>query len=209
MAGRPLICWTIEQALASLNLSATIVSTDDLEIAAVARDIGADVPFMRPAALASDTATSVEVALHTLDWWKENRGAEPEYLMMLQPTSPLRTVGDIDAVVALRQTIGGDAVVSVGPLEHPPHWIRRVGNNGELLPWLDQAMPPARQATERLYQLNGALYLIRTKTLREERTFFPSSVFAYCMPAERSVDIDTSLDFLLAEQLLLQRNEAG
>jgi len=202
LAGKPLIAWTIGAALRSRCLDRVITSTDDDEIAQVARQLGAEVPFLRPADLASDTATSVEVVLHALDWLQQNEYAQPDFVMLLQPTSPLRTAEDIEAAVVLQREKQAEAVVSVCKTAHPPQWLKRFGPNGELLPWESGVEPSRRQEAAPAYQQNGAIYLVKTVTLSRERTFLPERTFGYVMPPERSVDIDSPWDFYSAELIL-------
>ena len=203
LAGRPLIAWTIAAALGSADLSRVIVSTDDEEIAKVAREHGAEVPFLRPPELAADDSGALGVALHTLDWLAETEGGEPEYLLLLQPTSPLRRTADIDGAIGLARARNADAVVSVGPAEPHPFLTRRVGETGALSSFILLSEKPARrQDFPPAYVLNGALYLNRSTSLRATRTFEPEGALAFLMPAERSLDIDTPLDLRLAAVLL-------
>jgi CMP-N,N'-diacetyllegionaminic acid synthase len=208
LAGKPLIAWTIEAALAAPCVARVIVSTEDAEIAQVARAWGAAVPFVRPAALASDTATSIDVAMHALDWLCRTERAEPTCVLWLQPTSPLRTSEDIEAARTLQAEKHTPAVVSVCAAAHPPQWLKRIGPHGELLPWQIGVEPERRQDIGPVYQLNGAIYLTETTALRQHRTFAPDGALAYVMPPERSLDIDTPWDFHLAELILQDRYAA-
>lgn len=135
LAGKPLIAWTIEAALDSSCFARLIVSTDDAEIASVARQYGAEVPFLRPAELASDAASSMDVVLHGLDWLAQAAQSLPGLVMLLQPTSPLRTPEDIQAAITLQTEKNAEAVVSVCEAAHPVQWLRRLGPEGELLPY--------------------------------------------------------------------------
>ncbi|MBC8555357.1 MAG: acylneuraminate cytidylyltransferase family protein, partial [Candidatus Brocadiales bacterium] len=119
LAGKPPIAWSIEAALGSKYIDRVIVSTDDEEIAGISRKYGADVPFMRPNKLATDESSSVDVVLHVINTLKE-KGRESEYIMLLQPTSPLRTMENIDEAVELLQSSSSDAVISVCEAEHSP-----------------------------------------------------------------------------------------
>lgn len=202
LAGQPLIAWTILPALRSGCFGRVLVSTDDEEIAATSRQLGAEVPFLRPPELASDTARSADVVLHALDWLRAHDLGEPDVLVILQPTSPLRTETDLQAALALVRSREAVAVASVSPAPHPPAWLRRINAQGELEEWLPAAAVHRRQDADALYQLNGALYAIRPARFRQDRTFLPPGTQAYVMPAERSLDIDTPWDFHLAELLL-------
>jgi CMP-N-acetylneuraminic acid synthetase len=203
VAGRPLIAWTIAAAAASRQVTRTIVSTDDGEIARVCRECGADVPFLRPAALASDTATHLDVIEHALGWAVVDAGREPDYVLVLQPTSPLRTRDDIDAAVAIARERRADAVVSV-TAAHPHPWLAStLRPDGTLLPLVSAEQASARrQDMPPAYALNGAIFLITPAALRRHRTFAPPAAHAYIMPAERSIDIDSAHDLAIAELLL-------
>lgn len=203
MAGRPLIAWTIEAALGAGVLERLVVSTDDEEIAAVARSFGAEVPFRRPAELAQDGTPGIDPVLHALDWLEENEGYRPDYVLLLQPTSPLRTSRDIAGVVAVAAANQADAVVSVTPAGDHPYWMKSVTQDGRLDNFLSfdttyacrQDLPPA-------HAINGAAYLVQPAVLRRHRSFYTDRTFAYVMPRERSIDIDTVFDFKLAELIV-------
>lgn len=203
LAGRPLIAWTIAAALGSTKLGRVIVSTDDAEIAEVAREHGAEVPFLRPPELAADASGALEVALHALDWLEENTSDRPEYLLLLQPTSPLRTTADIDAAIELARARSADAVLSVCEAVPHPFLARRVDEARVLTDFLpvDEKLV-RRQDFPDAYVLNGAIYLNRCASLRAARTFQPPGALAHFMPRERSLDIDTPDDLRLAELLL-------
>jgi CMP-N,N'-diacetyllegionaminic acid synthase len=206
LAGKPLIAWTLEAALESRKLDRVIVSTDDAEIADVARAWGATVPFMRPAELARDDSSHIDVVQHALDWLAAHEHSEPEYLLTLQPTSPLRTSEDIDAAIAIAVERDAQAVVSVVNAGTHPFLAKRIMDDGtleDLVPTSGgylrrQVLPPA-------YGLNGAIYLNRSASLRNDGTFLPRGTVAYVMPAERSLDVDTPWDFYLADLILGER----
>lgn len=203
LAGKPMIAWSIEAARASGVVDRVVVSTDDAEIARVARDWGAEVPFLRPAELAGDNAAHVPVVLHALDWLAGHDGYRPELVLLLQPTSPLRTAVDIRDAVSLYRKNRPQAVVGVCEPSHHPWLIKTEDEEG----WLkDFVVKPAgylpRQKLPNVYAVNGALYLISVEALRELETFTPPHTLPLVMPAERSVDIDTEHDLRLAEFLL-------
>lgn len=199
LGGKPLICWTIDQALAS-RAGSVMVSTDCEEIAAVARNAGAEVPFMRPPELATDEAGSFEVAEHALRWVGENDGAAPEILVLLQPTSPFRSVEDIAASLKLLEESGAPAVISVCEARTHPWMIRRISSGGALEYFIEGSEGATRrQDFPTAYEINGAVYAIRTKVLLTQRTFQPKGTRAYVMPNERSLDIDSATDLRQAE----------
>lgn len=207
MAGKPMIVWTIEAAQQAKLLHSVFVSTEDATIADVCRERGVEVPFMRPPELATDTATHMEVLnyiMHAL----EMRNELPEYLLTLQPTSPLRTAEDIDAAINLAVQKSADAVIGVAEMERHPFLTKTIAQNGTLQDFFHADLPRAgrRQDMPPAFAINGAIYVNRSAALRCDQTFFPPGAFAYIMPLERSIDVDTPLDFFLAEQLLKQRH---
>lgn len=198
VAGRPLVAWTIEAARAAAAPDQVVLSSDDEAIMAVAREWGCEVPFRRPEALATDEASSIDVVLHAL-------GALPgfDFVMLLQPTSPLRTAADIDAACALLATTSAPSCVSVAPAEQSPYWMVRLDERQRMAPILP--LPPGvtrRQDLPAAYVLNGAIYIADCAWLREQRSFVGEGTVAYVMPAERSIDIDTLADTREAERLL-------
>jgi CMP-N-acetylneuraminic acid synthetase len=207
VADKPLIVWTILAAQQSQRLSQVLVSTDDPQIAAIAQDAGADVPFLRPAELSRDDTPGIDPVIHAAHWLAEQRGDYPDYFMVLQPTSPLRTAADIDAAIELAQQQQADAVVSVTPTHHHPYWTKRIAEDGTLANFLPlerdyvrrQELPPA-------YALNGAIYLVRRDVLLEQRTYYTPRTYAYVMPAERSLDVDSVWDLTLARCVLEERH---
>jgi CMP-N,N'-diacetyllegionaminic acid synthase len=205
-AGKPLIAWTVETALAATSLDRVIVSTDSLEIAEVARRYGAEAPFMRPAGLAQDDTPGIEPVLHATLWLEENEGYHPELIMLLQPTSPLRMVEDIDRAVDLIREKGADAIVSVTPVEAHPYWMKQIDHAGRMTDFIKRDQPiDRRQDLPEVYVLNGAIYLARYDVLVEQKTFYTDNTFSLVMPVERSLDIDTPWDLYLADLILKDR----
>lgn len=188
--GRPLIAWSVAAALGAPSVDRVVVSTDDEDIANAARDAGAEVPFLRPIALSDDAATSVDVALHAL----ETLGEGADILLLLQPTSPLRTADDIETGLRLMVGRGAPAAVGVTAPFKPLRFHVRLGADGTASPF------DAGDETG-LRLLNGAFYAIRTEVLRRTRTFDPPGALAFEMPQDRSIDIDTAFDWRLAEAL--------
>ena len=191
VAGRPLLAWSVDAARAAHCVDRVVLSSDDDAIMAAARACGCEVPFVRPAALASDAATTIDVVMHALD-------ALPGYdlIVLLQPTSPLRTAADIDAACERLASSGAPACVSVSLVDQSPYWMYRLGDNQSLVPVVEA--PPGvtrRQDLPAVYALNGAVYVADTAWLRQSRTFITRETVAHVMPAERSIDIDTIADF--------------
>lgn len=210
LAGRPLIAWTIDAARHSRRLTRTIVSTDDSEIAHAARECGGEVPFLRPAHLAEDATAHAPVMEHALEWARAAR-MEPDYLLVLQPTSPLRTAEDIDAAIEIAEARRPEAVVSVSHA-HPHPWLAHgLTADGMLEPFMADRAAAARRRQDlpAAYGLNGAIYLITPGALRIHGTFCPPAALGYVMPASRSIDIDDAHDLLVAGALLSAREERG
>lgn len=208
LAGKPLIAWTIEAALGSRRLSGIFVSTDDPEIAQIAKKYGAEVPFMRPATLAQDNSDSFAVARHALHWMAEHEKTQPSYMMLLQPTSPLRTTADIDKAIQLAEAKNASAVVSVCQAKQHPYLSKRILDDGTLADFIPSDLTDSRrQALPPVYVLNGAIYLNRCESLLRDQTFLPQGTYAYIMPAERSLDIDSPWDFYLADLILRDKYE--
>lgn len=206
LAGKPLISWTIKQALASPIIDRIIVSTDDNRIAAVAKKYGAEVPFMRPKVLASSSAKSVDVAIHALNWLERYNNDKYDIVILLQPTSPLRTAEDIRRAFQLFFAKNAKAVVSVCTCEHSPLWSNRLPSDLNMGKFIKASiLNKNRQSLGQYYRLNGAVYIAETRYLREKRSFFGRRTYAYIMDTVRSVDIDSIIDFTLAEILMKQR----
>ncbi len=201
IAGKPLIAWAIEAALCSRVLDAVVVSTEDEEIAEVARQWGAQVPFRRPPELAQDDTPGIDPVLHALEQLPDF-----DVVLLLQPTSPLRTTEDIDACISLAQDMQASSVVSVSKPGKHPYWMYSLGTDQRLQTLID--VPPIlrRQDLPPVYAVNGALYYTRTNWLQQQHTFVTAETVAYVMPSERSVDLDTQLDWKLAEILLKERS---
>lgn len=201
LGGKPLIAWTIEQARRCPWIDRLIVSTDDPAIADTAIRWDAEAPFLRPAELATDETKMIEVVFHALDWCRQIDRLY-EWILLLQPTSPLREATDIEAAAKQLEDRGADAVVSVCPCEHSPLWANTLGPNGQMKDFLRPEATGNRQDHPAYYRLNGAIYLARTDYFRQCRGFLGDRTFAYIMPSERSIDIDSLLDFQMAEFLV-------
>ena len=201
LLGKPLIAWTIEQALTSKYLDRIIVSTDDKEIAEISKKYGAEIPFMRPKELAEDNAKGIDVVLHAIDWFRGNdKRKQYDLIMLLQPTSPLRSSEDIDKAIELLFLKKAKAIVSVCEVDHHPLWANTLPEDGCMKDFIKQEiMNKNRQELPVFYRLNGAIYLSYCNYIKEQKSFFNNETFAYIMPRERSIDIDNEIDFRLAE----------
>lgn len=205
LLGKPLIAWTIEQALASKYLDGVIVSTDDEEIAEISKKYGAEVPFMRPKELATDETKGIDVVLHAVDWIEINNKPY-NLLMLLQPTSPLRTYEDIDKAIKLLFSKKAQAVVSVCEAEHHPYWSNILPQDGCMRDFIKaEIMNKNRQELPVFYRLNGAIYLAYGGYLKEQKNFLGKKTFAYIMQQEKSIDIDNKVDFKFTEILMRKK----
>ena len=208
LLGKPLITYTIEAALKAESTSRVIVSTDSEEIAEVATRYGAEVPFMRPAELATDTALALDNYIYTLSRLSEESGTKIEDFIVLLPTAPLRLASDIDAAVALFRAKQADAVISYFEAPHPVQWYRFIDDDGVIRAVMPEGDRLANRQEERVsYLPNGAIYVFKLELLIKERTCYSDKTFPYIMPADRSVDIDNLFDFELAEFLLTRKHQ--
>lgn len=203
--GKPLIQYTVEAALNAKTIDNVIVTTDDADIANVARNAGADIPFMRPADLASDTASAVDVYLHAVDFMMEKMNTNISKFMVLLPTAPLRSDHHIDEAVNLFQREGADTLISVKEADIPPSWYmnmddrKRINNAGF---GIKGALVSNRQINDTFYIPNGAIYILDYDLLKTQRTYYSNNTVGYVMQRSDSVDIDTIEDFDYAEFLL-------
>lgn len=200
LAGRPLIAWTIAAAQRSAYLDRIIVSTEDVEIAAIARQEGANVPFLRPDALSGDESPVEDAILDALARLSESY----DLVSLLQPTSPLRDTVDIDRSIEMCVDAARGSCVSVTEARPSPYWMARIVDGERLESLFTPAeIPRQRQKLPRIYSYNGAVYTVSVAELRRCRRVRTPDVIPYVMPRERSVDIDDELDMRIAEALLL------
>ena len=207
LAGKPLIAWTIGTAIACPILDRIIVSTDSTEIAEIAKNFGAEVPFLRPVELAQDDTPDLPVYQHTLLWLAEHEGYYPDIVVWLRPTSPLRIVQDIERPIQLLAETGGDCVRSVSLVEHHPYWMKRFDGDSlkPFMDGIDEQKYYRRQLLPPVYRLNGAVDVSVCKTVMETGLLYQGDVRGYVMPQKRSVDIDHEIDLGLVELLLESR----
>jgi len=200
LANKPLVAHSIEAALKSKYITKTLLSSDSDEILAIGKEHGAFV-IKRPLELATDSATSFETAKHAIENFKNF-----DYIVLLQPTSPLRLAKHIDEAIELLASKNADAVVSLTQAKHPKEWINRVPNDDNLENFLDKKNQKRSQEFQNQYQLNGAIYICNREKFLQEKTFFlAQNIYAYKMDKKSSVDIDEEIDFLLAQTILDQQ----
>lgn len=202
LAGKPLISWTIEAAIKSQVFDYVFVSTDCKEIAAVSQQAGALVPFLRPAELATATATTASVVEHLVSWFDQEYSTQINCLAILQPTTPLRNAGHIQDAIQLIQTSKAETVISICELEFPIQFCNTLPSNHSLNNFINPKHLKRTQDLESYYRLNGAIYLYTKQGLKSINNPYTENSQAYIMPAKNSIDIDTLDDFLLAEYYL-------
>jgi CMP-N,N'-diacetyllegionaminic acid synthase len=204
LAGKPLLAYTAEAALAAKHLTRVVLSTEDEEIAAVGRACGLDVPFLRPAELAQDTTPTLPVVQHALRWLM-NQGETFDALCLLQPTNPLRRAADIDACLELFAAQQADTVFTVlrVPAEHNPHWVYFKTDDGSLRLSTGEAAPiPRRQDLPTAWHREGSVYVTRTEIVLERNSLYGARVLGFEIDPSHSVNIDTLADWQRAEEML-------
>ncbi len=201
LCGKPLLAWSIEAARESKYIDEIVVSTDSKEYAEIAKCFGASVPFLRPKELSLDTTTTFEVLEHCIRFY-ENLGKWFDYVVLLQPTSPLREAWHIKEACEKLITSGADSVISVCKCEHPPLWSNTLPENEDMSGFIAPEIRNIRsQDLPCYYRLNGAIFIAKTKALLESKDFFTKHTIAYKMDTMYSSDIDSSLDFEFAHFL--------
>lgn len=197
LSGKPLIAWTIEASMKSRYIDSTVITTDSPEIAAISERYGAEVPFMRPSELADDKAKTVDAVIHALNTLAD-MGRRYDVLVLLQPTSPLRTAEDIDGAIDTFFAAGMRGVVSISPAEDSPLLIRAVSPEGVMTPLLEMNSTCRRQDMPKYYRVNGAIYINMAGYINVNTSFNDNPV-PFIMKESHSVDIDEMKDFALAE----------
>ena len=210
LGGRPLIAWSIECALRCPSLDRVIVSTDDEEIADVARECGAEVPFMRPAELAQDDSPEWHVWQHTVRTLESADGRRPDVLVTLPPTSPLRAVEDVEACIRmLRERDSADMCITVKPAERNPYFnMVTLGDGWAGLVMESTEVISRRQDAPEVFDVTTVAYAARPEFVLSANHLFDGKVCAVIVPPERALDIDTEFDFLVAE-MILERKANG
>lgn len=204
LAGRPLLAYTAEAALAAPSLARVILSTDDVEIMNVGRACGLEVPWLRPPELSRDDTPSIPVVQHAAKWLLDE-GETFDAVLLLQPTNPLRTTADIEGAAAMLERTGADSVISfVDVGEKHPARMKSIDAQGRVgnPPFAEQFEGQRRQDLPKLYLRDGSIYLTRTEVLLNQNSLQGKDCRAWIMPSERSCAIDTPFDLLLAEFLM-------
>lgn len=211
--GKPLLAWPIAAARGSQYVDRTIISTDDREYADIAVAHGADAPFLRPAALASDIAPSINFILHAIDTLA-GAGDRYDYVVLLEPTSPLTEAADVDRALERLMADAGraDSIVGVAPLEtaHPAFAVRR-DESGVIAPLSGERFGdlPRRQDLAPVFALDGTLYISSVEALRRERGFAHARTLGYVTDRVKAFEIDDLVDFICIEALMAHRDATG
>lgn len=207
LCGKPMIAWSIEAAIQSEYVDKVIVSTEDEHIANIAREYGAEVPFMRPGYLATDEATTVSVIRDVLLKYKKS-GNIFDYVIVLQPTSPLRTSGHIDESIRIIVERSASSVIGVVKVTHPVEWSSRLGSDGSMTEFIPIGVGKTRsQDYNERHRICGAIYVCNVgMILSKKPAFIDDGSIAYIMDEVSSLDIDNELDFLLAEYILTRKH---
>lgn len=208
LCGKPLIVYTIEEARKSKFIDRIILSTDDLEIAKIAKEYGIEVPFMRPEQLALDNALAIDNYIYSIERINSEENNQIEEFVVLQPTSPLRTGVDIDNAIQIFKEKNADSVISLIESLHPPFWSKKISKEGKITEYYDIKIENKnRQDFEKAYMPNGAIFVLKYSLLKEKYSYYSENTYPYIMPRERSIDIDDLLDFKFAEFLMRKNNE--
>lgn len=207
LGGKPLIVWSINVAKKIPEICDILVSTDDLAIANVCKGAGAYVPWLRPSKLATDTANSVDVALHALDWYEAEKG-KVDGLLLLQPTSPFRTQETVQRGINLFVEHRNQTVLGVSPTHAHPMWMLKMEGN-YLTPFMpEHGLGVRSQELSPVYVVNGSFYLISPTELRVCRSFMGEHTAPLLIESSKeALDIDTEWDFKIAEFIIVSLNE--
>lgn len=200
LGDKPLIQWTIDAAIKSKLIDRVILSTDDHEIAQTCKQFDIEIPFMRPGYLAKDDSLAVDNYLYTIERLKKEFGFKENEFIVLLPTSPFRSCDDIDEAIDVFYSQSADSIISCCEIEHPVEWALGLDSSGKIISNI--AKIKNRQDYKKKYRANGAIYILKYSLLKTTKTYFNKNSVAYIMPPEKSIDIDTQIDFKFAEFLI-------
>jgi len=200
LLGKPMIAYTIEAALKSKYISEVIISTDCKEIEEIALRLGAKSYFLRPEYLASDEAKAVDTYIYTIEKLNSDFNHTINNIIILQPTSPLRTTEDIDNAIELFKKKHADSVISYTEEHHPIVWHKYITKEKKFTNIFDDSILN-RQEIKKSYYPNGAIFIFKYDLIKH-KTYYNENSYAYIMPRERSIDIDEEIDFKFAEFLM-------
>ncbi len=204
LSGKPLISWSIDAGLKSKYLDEIMVSTDSEEISVIARKYGAIVPFLRPSSLSSDTATSFDAINHTIDFYRIELQKEFDYIVLLEPTSPLRKYDDIDNAIEQLFNSTADSIVGISKTEDQnPAFLIEKNEKNYIFGYEDKDMKPLRrQDIKDVYFFEGTIYISKIDILLEKKTFYHDNTIGYEVPKYKSLEIDDMDDFIMVEAIM-------
>ena len=204
LCGKPLIAWSIDAGLASKYIDVVVVTTDSQEIASIARQFGASIPFIRPSELATDEATTFDVIKHTLNYYESDLNSRFYYTVLLEPTSPIREDSDIDSMLETLEANheNFDAIISLGEVDRHPSIMKRI--SGQKIERISSELPATlrRQDNETVYFPYGVGYVSKTQTLMDEETFYPTRTTFHLIQRHQCFEIDDIYDFVSIEAVI-------
>ena len=204
LCGKPLIAWSIEAGLSCKYIDEVMVTTDSKEIASIAQSFGASVPFIRPSIFASDSATTFDTVKHSIDYYENELNKKFDYIVLLEPTSPLREKTDVDEMLeelSLKEE-QFDAIISLGEVHEHPSIMKKIGSNGIEPYCKDLITANRRQDNESAYFPYGVAYIIKTKTFLKDETFYPLRTTYQLIKRYQCYEIDDIYDFLAIENIM-------
>jgi len=207
--GKPLIAWTIEQAKSSKYIDDIFVTTDCNDIAAVSNQFGVEVPFLRPAELASDTSSSMDVVEHVISHFKQ-QSVTFDYIVLLEPTSPLRKENDIDNAISMCVLdSSADGIISVGEvhMEHPMI-VKKIDTDGKITSYIDDVKKiTQRQQADKAYFPYGVIYMIKNEVFESKKIFYTNNIIPYYIERWQNYEVDDIYDFIAIEAILKKNEE--
>ncbi|MGJ0323129.1 cytidylyltransferase domain-containing protein [Aliarcobacter cryaerophilus] len=204
LCGKPLIAWSIESGLKSKYLDEVIVTTDSKDIANIAKQYGASVPFLRPDVLASDTATSFDAIKHTIEFYKNEMKKEFDYIVLIEPTSPLREARDIDIAIEQLFNSNADSIVGICKTEDQNPAFLVFKNEKDFISGYENHDMKVlrRQDIKDVYFFEGTIYISKTDVLLNKKTFYHENTIGYVVPKYKSLEIDDIDDFIMVEAIM-------
>lgn len=203
LCGKPLMAWSIEAGLQSKYIDEVVVSTDSQEYANIAMQYGAKIPYLRPQSLSEDLSTTIDTLKHMINFYANTLQLHFDYVVLLQPTNPARQAKHIDEAIEKLLSYQGNAIIGVCQCEHSPLWCNTLPENQRMDNFINPKIYNIRsQDLPTYYRLNGAIYIARTEWLMQSKSNFGENTYAYKMPIENSIDIDSLLDFKIAEVIV-------
>jgi CMP-N,N'-diacetyllegionaminic acid synthase len=202
LCGKPLIAYSIEQALKTDLIDRTIVSTDDEKIAKISRNFGAETPFIRPARLATDESSTLDVLLHSIDWFKNNEGLHYDIILLLHANTPLRNKNDIRKCVEILVDQNADNVFSVAPARNNPYFNMVEVDEKNKVRLIKDGNFQNRQSAPSVYDMNSSIYTWWADILVQNKSIYLPKTRIHIMPRERSIDIDENIDFRIAQMIM-------